>query len=247
MSTDASTDTAAPRRRGRPPRNALAPDDTREALLRAGLAVLTEKGFAATGIDEILRRAGVPKGSFYHWHESKEAFGAALVERYAAYFGRKLDRHLLDAAEPSPLARLRRFVADAADGMARHDWRRGCLVGNLGQEMSALPEGFRARLLAVFADWEARVAACLRLARDAGEIAPGTDCEHAAMLFWTGWEGAVLRARLERSPAVLQGFAEFFIAGLGGRPPAAASTVVAPSGAASRPRRRAGKTQAARE
>lgn len=52
--------------------------DTRELLLRAGLEVLTEKGFAATGIDEILGRVGVPKGSFYHY-DSKEAFGLQLA------------------------------------------------------------------------------------------------------------------------------------------------------------------------
>ena len=54
----------APRRRGRPPKPREDISDTRELLLRAGLEVLTEKGFAATGIDEILRRVGVPKGSF---------------------------------------------------------------------------------------------------------------------------------------------------------------------------------------
>ncbi|WP_085317170.1 acrylate utilization transcriptional regulator AcuR [Derxia lacustris] len=213
--TDEST---TARRRGRPARNALAPDATREALLRAGVAALTEKGFAATGIDEILRAAGVPKGSFYHWFPSKEAFGAALVERYAGYFARKLDRHLLAVDEPSPLARLRAFAADATAGMARHDWRRGCLVGNLGQEMSALPEGFRARLLAVFADWEARVADCLRAAVAAGEIAPATDCERAARLFWIGWEGAVLRARLERGPDALDLFIDGYVASLCRKP-----------------------------
>ena len=51
------------RRRGRPPRQREDLADTRELLLRAGLEVLTEKGFSATGIDEILGRAGVPKGS----------------------------------------------------------------------------------------------------------------------------------------------------------------------------------------
>ena len=46
------------RRRGRPPKQREDLVDTRELLLRAGLEVLTEKGFSATGIDEILGRVG---------------------------------------------------------------------------------------------------------------------------------------------------------------------------------------------
>jgi len=65
-----------PRRRGRPPKEAAGYSETRESLLQAGVEVLTEKGFSSAGIDEILRRVGVPKGSFYHFFGSKEAFGA---------------------------------------------------------------------------------------------------------------------------------------------------------------------------
>jgi TetR/AcrR family transcriptional regulator, transcriptional repressor for nem operon len=201
------------RRRGRPPKDAAGYNETRDALLRAGLEVLTEKGFAATGIDEILRRVAVPKGSFYHYFPSKDAFGIQLIECYAEYFARKLDR-ILTVESLSPLQRLRAFMADARDGMARHDFKRGCLVGNLGQEMGALPAHFREKITAVFADWQQRVGQCLLAARDAGEISPALDCERLACVFWIGWEGAVLRAKLERSPEPLEAFGEFFIAGI---------------------------------
>ena len=144
------------RRRGRPPRHREDLIGTRELLLRAGLEVLTEKGFSATGIEEILGRVGVPKGSFYHYFDSKEAFGLDLIERYGEFFARKLDRHLGNPAL-SPLSRLRAFVIDATDGMARYQFRRGCLIGNLGQEMGALPESFRTRLTETFDDWQARL------------------------------------------------------------------------------------------
>lgn len=204
---------STPPRRGRPPKPRDSVLDTRELLLRAGLEVLTEKGFSAAGLDEILRHAGVPKGSFYHHFESKEAFGAELIERYSAYFVRKIERHLGDT-NLSPFQRLHSFVADAHAGMARHDFRRGCLIGNLGQEMGALPESFRARLLNVFADWQSRFACCLRAAQDAGELSRQADCDELAAFFWIGWEGAVLRAKLERSGAPLDLFGRVFFAGL---------------------------------
>lgn len=208
-------ETAAPptRRRGRPPQAREHSVDTRDVLLRAGLEVLTEKGFSATGIDEVLRRVGVPKGSFYHYFDSKEAFGSALIAQYADYFARKLDRHLLNE-NLTPLARLHAFVSDAQAGMARYAFRRGCLIGNLGQEMGTLPESFRSQLRAVFADWESRFAVCLRAAQACDEVSKQVDCEQVATFFWIGWEGAVLRAKLEQNATPLEIFGRGFFAGL---------------------------------
>lgn len=208
-----TTQSTPARRRGRPPKSRDDLVDTRELLLRAGLEALTEKGFSATGIDEVLGRVKVPKGSFYHYFDSKEAFGLELIARYADYFARKLDSHFGNQSL-SPLARLDAFVADAMAGMARFDFRRGCLIGNLGQEMGALPESFRERLIAVFVDWEIRLADCLDAARATGQIAPSADCRQLATAFWIGWEGAVLRAKLERSALPLMTFTRLFVSGL---------------------------------
>ncbi len=208
MNTDKPT-----ARRGRPPRINREHGDTREALLRAGMEILTEQGFAATGIDTVLKRIQVPKGSFYHYFDSKEAFGQQVLERYAAYFARKLDRWLLDQDE-APLQRLRNFVEDAKAGMARHQFRRGCLVGNLGQEVVVLPDSFRWQLEQVLLDWQQRLARCLNEAVEAGEIAPGTDCNALAAYFWIGWEGAVLRARLVQGIHPLDVFIQGFLTGI---------------------------------
>lgn len=201
---------ATPRRRGRPAKAAGDYRETRETLCRAGVAALTEKGFSATGIDEVLKSVGVPKGSFYHFFASKEAFGAELIKLYAQYFVRKLDRFLLDESL-APLARVEAFCEDAERGMARYQFSRGCLVGNLGQEMGVLPESFRAQLTDVLVDWQAHFERCLELAKDAGEIPASTDCAHWAAFFWIGWEGAVLRAKLERRAEPLRLFARVFM------------------------------------
>ena len=133
-------------RRGRPPKIIRENNDTKAELIRSGLEQLTEYGFASSGIDQILKRVNVPKGSFYHYFASKEAFGQAVIESYANYFARKLDVCLLDESY-SPLARLHNFVEGAKVGMARHQFKRGCLVGNLGQEVDLLPESFRQQLI----------------------------------------------------------------------------------------------------
>lgn len=205
---------AIPRKRGRPAKAAGDYRETRETLCRAGVAALTEKGFSATGIDEILKSVGVPKGSFYHFFASKEAYGSELITLYARYFVRKLDRFLLDEGL-TPLKRIEAFCEEAERGMQRFDFRRGCLVGNLGQEMGALPESFRAQLTDVLLDWQARIERCLDQAKAVGEISKDADCARWAAFFWIGWEGAVLRAKLERNGEPLRVFADMFLMSLG--------------------------------
>ncbi|MBU2953415.1 TetR/AcrR family transcriptional regulator [Marinobacter sp. F3R08] len=198
------------RKRGRPPKTANNDfRDTRQELIKVGLSVLTERGYSYTGIDEILRKAGVPKGSFYHYFDNKESFGRILIEAYGRYFAGKLDRWFQDRTL-TPLQRLDAFVEDAKAGMKRFEYRRGCLIGNLGQEMTALPEGFRALLQDVFRDWERRTEELLAEAQEAGEISPDVQCEQMSHFFWIGWEGAVLRAKLDQSPKPLDRFAEGF-------------------------------------
>jgi len=182
---------------------------TREALIRCGVALCTERGFHMTGIEEVLKRVGVPKGSFYHFFSTKREFGEAVIDNYSDYFFRKLDRVLSDESQ-SPIERLRSFTLEAREGMHKYQYRRGCLVGNLGQELSGLDDEFRTRLESVLLSWQMRTAQCLVEAQDAGEISKESDAAELAEFFWIGWEGAILRAKLSRSSAPMELFANMF-------------------------------------
>ncbi|NRA84774.1 MAG: TetR family transcriptional regulator C-terminal domain-containing protein [Gammaproteobacteria bacterium] len=200
-------------RRGRPPKILRENQDTKAELIRSGLEQLTENGFASSGIDLILKKVGVPKGSFYHYFASKEAFGQAVLENYANYFANKLDNYLVDQSYPA-LIRIGNFVEDAKTGMLKYHFKRGCLVGNLGQEVDSLPESFRPQLIAIFVCWQHRLATCLKEAQIEQQLSNDTDCELLADNFWIGWEGAVSRAKLVQSTNPLQNYFDFFMAGL---------------------------------
>ena len=59
-------------RRGRPPKHPRDNNDTKNALIRSGVEMLTERGYMTSDIDGILKRVGVPKGSFYYYFDSKD-------------------------------------------------------------------------------------------------------------------------------------------------------------------------------
>ncbi|MCW3698908.1 TetR/AcrR family transcriptional regulator [Burkholderia cenocepacia] len=182
----------------------------REDLIRIGVAVFTEKGFHNTPIDELVAAVGVPKGSFAYYFGSKDAYTLAVIERYAEYFNKKLDRILSDGTL-EPIDRIKAFMDEATEGMERFEFRRGCLVGNLGQELAALDETFRQALLATVRGWQCRIQLCLEQAQQSGSLSEKADVEGLGRLFWYAWEGAVLGAKLEKSRAPLDSVSEAFI------------------------------------
>lgn len=181
----------------------------RVELLRIGVAVLTEKGFHNTSIDELALAAGVPKGSFAYYFGSKDAYTIEVIETYGQYFVNKLDRILTDH-RIKPTERLRAFTEEAAQGMGKFDFRRGCLVGSLAQELGALDDRIRAVLLDTLQTWQGRIRTCLDEAKAVGELAPDANTTELARLFWYTWEGAVLAAKLEKSRAPLDIVSESF-------------------------------------
>ena len=184
-------------------------DAKRKLLIDIGTAIFTQKGFSSTGLDEIVQAAEVPKGSFYYYFGSKEEYAHEVIRNYAGYFAKKLDRTLNDTSL-SPLRRLKAFAKDATHGVQRFEFKRGCLVGNLGQEMASLEDDFRVLLLEVLNDWRDRFRSCIDEAKAAGEIATTVDSRQLAQFFWSAWEGAVLCAKLERSTRALDNVSTLF-------------------------------------
>src|SRR4051812_42600507 len=119
--------------------------DTRSDIIQAGTELIALNGFNSTGLDSVLKQAEVPKGSFYHFFPSKEDFGVAVIDAFAERFEARLASFLEEPSVP-PLERIRRYLESSVDRLARDSCTRGCLLGNLGQELAGLNERFRIRL-----------------------------------------------------------------------------------------------------
>lgn len=182
-------------------------------LIRIGVRIFTQQGFSNTSLDDLVAIAGVPKGSFYYYFKNKNAYVAAVIESYGEYFCRKLDRLLADTSR-SAIDRIQAFTDDATAGMERYAFKRGCLVGNLGQELASLNDDLRLALLKVLMEWRSRIRIVLDEAIAQGEIRSDVDTASLARYFWTAWEGAVLCAKLERSREPLDEASRAFTAHL---------------------------------
>jgi TetR/AcrR family transcriptional repressor of nem operon len=187
--------------------------ETRNRLIRTGAEILCEQSFSSMGIEAVLQRAGLSKGSFYHFFASKELFGLEVIQHYAEFFNRKLDRTLKPDGS-SALQRLRRYTEDGMEGMARFDFKRGCLIGNLMQELAASHPTFRQAITEVLLGWEDRIAECLEQAIAEGDIPPSVNVRPYAEFFWTGWEGALMQAKRHQTVEPLTQFVQVFFMAL---------------------------------
>jgi len=183
------------RGRGRPRKTESTYADTRNDLIRSGLELLTQNGFLATGVDAIVKNANVPKGSFYYYFKSKEDYAQTVLNAYDSFFEHKLKKHLHESS-CTPMVRLENFINDACEGIKKYNFTRGCLVGNMMQESPELPQSFIKVLQNILESWQALVAACLSDALSSGEISSNMNNTQLAAIFWSGWEGAVMRSKL---------------------------------------------------
>ena len=138
----------------------MAREDTRLAIIREGARLIHAKGFNNTGLSDILKAAGVPKGSFYFYFRNKEAFGLAVIDHYADAImdaGEKILRN----GNLAPLQRLGKFFDFFQKAFQAADMQGGCPVGNLTQEMSDLSDSFRGRMAEIYSQITGLIAGCL--------------------------------------------------------------------------------------
>ena len=196
-----STSPASSARRRGPKPN----PDTPHNLLRSGVRLLHAGGYSATGIQDIVSAAEVPKGSFYNHFPSKEAFGAAAVDLYFGGALPALQSELTDPDVP-PLERLRAYFHSRTQRFKKAGFARGCLLGNLSLEVADHSEAIRVRLSTHFATWSRLFEDCIAQAQSSGAIGNPLPAAVLANHLLDGWEGALLRMRVQRSTEPLERF-----------------------------------------
>jgi len=179
----------------------IATNDVRQHILDVAYPLLLSKGFTAVGLAEVLAAAQVPKGSFYHYFGSKEAFGQALLETYFADYLARTDALL---AQPGTAAeRLVAYFDDWLDSQTRDDAQCRCPVVKLGAEVSDLSESMRAALERGTQQIIERLARCIEAGRADGSLAISSDAWATAATLYQSWLGASLLAKITRQRAPL--------------------------------------------
>ncbi len=176
--------------------------DTRRNILDTAQRIIAHKGYSAVGINEVLAEARVPKGSFYHYFASKDAFGEALLRSYFEEYIAGMDRILARSGQ-SAAEQLTAYWQQWRETQSVDDCQGKCLAVKLGAEVSDLSEPMR---LALKEGTDAIVDRLERMIngglRD-GSVAIDGDPRGTAQALYEMWLGASIMAKIHRSLAPL--------------------------------------------
>jgi TetR/AcrR family transcriptional repressor of nem operon len=177
----------------------------RERLLDAGFQLLWKDGYAGAGVRDIVAAAGARPGSFTNHFPSKEDFACEVLDRYFTYVSGLVEAALADDGLTAT-QRLRRYLDAITTKLEDADWSRGCMIGNFSLELANHNERLRLKLSEIFERWRKPFAACIAEGQAAGEIASTFSADDLADFLLSSWQGAMLRMKVDRSPAPLERF-----------------------------------------
>ena len=182
--------------------NAVTPvTDVRQHILDVARPLLLSKGFTAVGLAEVLAAARVPKGSFYHYFGSKEAFGEAVLEDYFGNYLRHIDALLSQTGTAAQ--RLLAFFDDWLESQTGDEAQSRCLAVKLGAEVCDLSESMRLALERGTSGVVERLAHCIEQGRADGSVKPALEPAAVAAVLYQSWLGASLLAKIAHDRAPL--------------------------------------------
>ena len=175
------------------------PRQTRERLLQTAFRELHVHGFQGMRVDEVLRLSDLRKGAFSHHFASKRELAHAVLEERI--------RPLMETLWLEPLAAMQDPAAELPallDSLPRRAppalRQHGCPLNNLAQEMSALDEGLRRSIAALFEEWITALQQALQRGQRLGRIQRGIDARAVAEFLVSALEGCIGLFKVRQSP-----------------------------------------------
>jgi len=171
--------------------------DVRANILAVGQRIMSGKGFSAVGLNEILTEAKVPKGSFYHYFNSKDAFGEALLSNYFEDYLAELDS-VMGKPGLSMAQRLLDYFDMWRANQSFLDCQGKCLAVKLAAEVADLSEAMRAVLNQGTAAIIGRLTAALERGAEEGSLAIDDNPRQVAQSLYQLWLGASVMVKIVR-------------------------------------------------
>lgn len=181
----------------------IALSNTRDHLLATGYKLIAQKGFTAVGIKQILDTAGVPKGSFYHYFASKEAFGEAIISHYFTQYKRRLD--IIGSQDVSAQQKLYDYFQNWYDTQQSGCDHEKCLVVKLSAEVSDMSEPMRKVLHAGYQQTITWLATQIKAGWVDGSVPHHANvaAESMAKRWYFAWLGASLVTKISQTDTPL--------------------------------------------
>ena len=163
----------------------------RDEIITTTCRLLELQGYRATGINEIIRESGAPKGSLYHYFpEGKDELAAEAIAHSAAAIAANIEGVLGEHADAAEAVTT--FIRRLAGYVAASDFRQGGAITAVALEAASTNERLRLACRDGYRAWQRCFADKLRPAY-------GPRAERLAALIIAAIEGGIVLARSEQS------------------------------------------------
>ena len=180
-------------------------ESKKEHILQAGLEIMKQHGYNGTSVKDIVDAAGVPKGSFYNYFDSKEIFAIEALEAEGNKSYGTI-QNILSDKRITPMQRLQNFFELIIQNSCEGEFKVGCFFGNMCQEMSDNSEVIRSKVKYGLNHQTQMIKEVLDEANEAGEISCDCDTEIIAEFILNAWEGALMRMKASKTREPLDAF-----------------------------------------
>lgn len=169
---------------------------TKENLIKATARLIEQKGYFGTGINEILKVVGVPKGSLYHHFPGGKD---DLVIAALMYAGKKQQDIYASAMKGrgSVEEALNAIIDILIDRIENSDYKRSCPISAVALEITSLNEPIQKTCADIFNNWENGLASFFAYKHI-------KDPENVAKLYMNLIEGAFLLSKTHKNISYLK-------------------------------------------
>lgn len=172
-------------------------EHVREALIQVGIEQISTHGYHGTGIKQILDVVNVPKGSFYNFFASKEAFVAEVIATYSQDLLTQLDEFITGPGQHlTAKAQLQSIYEFSLNKVAKSEFKQACLIGAMSSEIASESLECREQLKTATRKWVAFFIARISEGQAAGEFRQDVSAKELASVYWAAWEGALIKMKM---------------------------------------------------
>ncbi len=184
---------------------------TKNKILDSAQDLMLSKGFEATSLEAICKKAGVTKGGFFHYFKSKEDLGKVLLERFCCSSRSAMQECCCHkSADQDPLKKIYSYI-DFAKGMAKEAVNgKGCLIGTFAQELSESHPGIRSLCAQGFEEWAKVLKKDMKDAKAKYAPKASFDTDSLANHFIAVVEGSQILAKAKKDSKIMEKNLEHF-------------------------------------
>ncbi len=175
-------------------------------LLEKGMEILWSKGYNGTSVNDIVRAADVPKGSFYFYFESKEDFTVKAINKYFdLHFSQS--KNILGDKSIAPKQRLLDFYLFRSNILRDEmECKMGCMACNLASEMAEHNEKIRIAIMVKGEKIRSLITTVIEEAQKLGEIKSVMKPEVMASFIEDAGKGSMISMREMKSAEPIDNF-----------------------------------------